>query len=68
LQKLGQGYGINYPLLKQFPIEKYAGRKPINLPMTFIISPKGKLYTTLSGMQTLANFQSIMSLPPIRYD
>jgi thiol-disulfide isomerase/thioredoxin len=67
LQQLSQDYGVNYDFLTEFPIEDWGGKKPTDLPVTFIISPKGKLYQTLVGPQTLSSFQSVMNLPPITY-
>lgn len=67
LQDLVQEYNINFDILTSFPIEDWGGKFPTDLPTTFIISPKGKLYQTLTGPQTLSNFQSVMSLPPISY-
>jgi len=68
LQDLRQKYRINYPLLGSFPIEKFGAAQPTSLPITFIFNPEGKLYTTLSGQQTLTNFQAVLSLPPITYN
>lgn len=67
LQNLAQQYGVNYDFLSKFPIEDWGGRMPTDLPVTFIISPKGRLYETLKGPQTLSNFQSVLNLPPITY-
>jgi thiol-disulfide isomerase/thioredoxin len=66
LQGLAQGYQVKYPFLRYFPIEKWGG-KPNTVPITYILSPKGRLYKTLVGPQKLINFQSIMQLPPITY-
>lgn len=67
LQALGQGYQVEYPFLRSFPIEKWGG-KPRAIPVTYILDPKGRLYKTLTGRQTLANFQAVMNLPDITYD
>ncbi len=67
LQDLVQEYNINFDILRTFPIEDWGGKLPSDLPTTYIISPKGKLYQTLTGPQTLSNFQSVMSLPAISY-
>lgn len=67
LVQLAQEYGVNYDWLSSFPIESYGGKTPSQLPVTYIFSPSGKLYQTLSGPQTVANFQSVMNLPPITY-
>lgn len=67
LRSLAQGYQVQYYFLKAFPISKW-GENPKSLPVTYIIDPKGNLYKTLLGPQTLANFQAAMNLPNISYD
>src|SRR5262245_11942734 len=64
LRGLAQGYRVQYPFLRTFPIERWGG-KPHSVPVTYIINPKGKLYQTLVGPQKLADFQRVMQLPPI---
>ncbi len=67
LRSLGDEYEVNYPLLNNFPIEKWA-KRPQKLPMTYIFNPQGKLAYTLNEQQTLINFQKLMNLPAISYD
>jgi thiol-disulfide isomerase/thioredoxin len=67
LKDLREDYEVEYPFLSHFPIEKWGGEYE-NIPVTYILNPKGKLYQTLTGPQTLANFQAIMNLPPITYE
>jgi thiol-disulfide isomerase/thioredoxin len=68
LRDFAEEYDVNYPFLSHFPIEDWSGKTTSELPVTYIISPEGKLYQTLLGPQTLANFQSVMHLPPVTYN
>lgn len=68
LRELAGDYRVNYPLLREFPIEHWASKPPSTLPVTYIISPKGELYQTLLGPQKFENFQAVMNLPPITYN
>jgi thiol-disulfide isomerase/thioredoxin len=67
LRNLGQDYRVKYPFLRAFPIQRWGG-KPQSIPVTYILDPKGRLYKTLTGPQTLANFQAAMNLPSITYE
>lgn len=67
LNNLAEGYQVNYPFLNHFPIERWGGKNSSDIPVTYIIDPKGKLYQTLKGPQNLQNFQSVMNLPDIVY-
>ncbi len=43
---------ISFPLLKDFPIENYGIKSIATLPVTYLVSPNGKLVATLDGPQT----------------
>lgn len=67
LRDLGQAYRINYPLLNNFPIEKWA-KKPKTLPVTYIFNSQGRLVKILEGPQTFSSFQLILNLSSPDYD
>lgn len=67
LEQLRQGYRVVYPFLAKFPIDYWGVKEVPSLPTTFIIDPKGRLYQTLKGPQSLDDFRAIMHLPPPPY-
>jgi len=50
--------GITFPVLQNFPIEKFGIQTIQTLPVTFIISPQGKLVKTLNGPQTQVDLEA----------
>lgn len=62
IQIFANSLGLNFPLLHQFPKEKFGIENIPVLPTTFLISPQGKLVATLQGPQTEASLLKAMSL------
>ena len=52
--------GVTFSLLSSFPIQKFGITDIGSLPVTFIISPEGKLKETLHGPQTLKSLENII--------
>ena len=51
INQFAKKYHIDYPLVTEFPIEKYGVDNIPTVPATFIFSPQGKLVKTLYGAQ-----------------
>lgn len=62
IQIFGNSLDLHFPLLSQFPKEKWGINDIPVLPTTFLISPAGKLVTTLQGPQTQASLLKAMQL------
>ncbi len=60
IQTFSQKLAINFPMLKQFPIEKFGIDNIETLPITFVIAPDGKLAKKLYGPQTQASLLKAM--------
>jgi thiol-disulfide isomerase/thioredoxin len=67
LMNLTDNYHVHYLFLRSFRVEKWGG-KVRQLPVTFILDRKGRLYKTLQGPQTLQNLKAIMNLPEVTYN
>jgi thiol-disulfide isomerase/thioredoxin len=67
LEELREEYQVSYRFFSEFPMEKYGVKEITDIPVTFIISPEGNLVQTLHGTQTLERFQTLLSLPPMKY-
>lgn len=52
IRKVANKFGITYPMLSSFPMQKLGTNNISVLPMTFIISPQGHLYKVLKGPQS----------------
>jgi peroxiredoxin len=62
IQKFAEPLQLKFPLLSQFPLEKYGIKDIPTLPVTFLISPEGKLAQALYGPQTSTNLLVAMEL------
>ena len=62
IQQFAQPLHLKFPLLSQFPTEKFGIKDIPTLPVTFLISPQGKLAQTLYGPQTEASLLTAMGL------
>ncbi|HVV67433.1 MAG TPA: TlpA disulfide reductase family protein [Gammaproteobacteria bacterium] len=62
IQQFAQPLQLKFPLLSQFPTEKFGIKDIPTLPVTFLISPQGKLTQTLYGPQTKASLLTAMEL------
>lgn len=52
--------GITFPILTSFPLQKFTTTTIDAIPITFIISPDGKLNKILPGPQTLETFEKAL--------
>jgi len=50
--RFAESFQLTFPLLSDFPIQKFGIKEIPTLPMTFIIDPQGKLSKILYGPQT----------------
>ncbi len=62
LDSFAEKFNISFPLLSEFPREKYRFGETNTLPVTFIISPHGKLVATLNGPQTAKDLLKAMNI------
>ena len=62
INKFSDKLGITFPVMHSFPIKKYGVTAISTLPITFIISPQGKLVKTLTGPQTRENLEAAMGM------
>lgn len=62
INNFAQSLQLDFPLLSQFPKEKWGIAEIPTLPVTFLISPEGKLTATLYGPQTQASLAQAMQL------
>lgn len=52
IQRIAKKLDVTFPMLAYFPKEKFGIKNISTLPITFILTPDGKLYKTLKGPQT----------------
>jgi peroxiredoxin len=52
IQQFAKTQHLTFPLLSHFPIEKFSVQDISSLPMSFLITPQGKLAKILYGTQT----------------
>lgn len=62
LNTFAEKFNISFPLLSDFPREKYRFGATSTLPVTFIISPQGKLVATLNGPQKTEDLLKIIKI------
>jgi len=62
LRPIANQLNIQYPVIRQFPIDHYDVTHISGIPMTFIINPKGRMVNQLSGSITKAKLEQIMEL------
>lgn len=62
INKFADKLGITFPVMRSFPIKKYGVTEINTLPVTFIISPEGKLVKTLLGPQTRESLEAAMGM------
>lgn len=62
IEKFTKPMHLQFPLLSQFPIEKFEIKDIPSLPVTFLINPKGRLQRTLYGPQTVDSLKSHITL------
>ncbi len=62
IQKFAQPLQLRFPLLSRLPDEKFGIKDIPTLPVTFLISPQGKLTQTLYGAQTQSSLLTRMGL------
>lgn len=62
IKSFQEKYSINFPMAKDFPIEKYGVKDVPNLPMTFIIAPNGTFKGTLFGPQTQKTLEKALEI------
>lgn len=60
IQKFSNSLHLTFPLFSSFPHEKFGIHDISSLPVTFVITPQGKLLTTLYGPQTTASLLKSM--------
>ena len=65
INQFAQKLAINFPLLQNFPIQRYGVTDINGLPTTFIINPEGKLTQTLHGPQTHEQLDRVLGLGAI---
>lgn len=53
---------VTFPMLREFPIQKYGINDISGLPTTYIVNPEGKLAKTLHGPQTQASLEAAMGI------
>lgn len=63
IDKFANKLGVTFPVMQKFPLEKFGVEAIAALPVTFIISPQGKLINTLHGPQTLATLKKALGIP-----
>lgn len=54
--------GITFPMMRTFPMDKFGVQEISVLPVTFLISPEGKLVKTLKGPQTMNSLEKAMGI------
>lgn len=62
IQQFAKKLSINFPMLQIFPIGNYGITNISALPVTFLISPQGRLVKTLHGPQTQTSLLTNMGL------
>ncbi len=62
INQFAKKLGVTFPMLREFPIQKYGVKDITGLPTTFIFNPKGKLVDTLHGPQTQASLEKAMGI------
>jgi peroxiredoxin len=65
INRFGRKKRLNFPLLQSFPMEKFGVKEISSIPVTYLISPQGKLVATLNGPQTRADLEKAMGMKPI---
>lgn len=64
INQFTQALHLKIPFLSRFPAEKYGITEISALPVTFLISPEGKLIETLHGPQTQAGLAKALGINP----
>lgn len=62
INKFADKLGITFPVMRSFPIKKYGVTEINTLPVTFIISPEGKLVKILLGPKTRDSLEAVMGM------
>ncbi len=62
MQRVAQKLTIHFPMTNSFPIQQFGVQHVEALPITFLISPQGKLVNTLHGPQTQESLVKEMHL------
>lgn len=60
-QTIIKAFDIRFPVARAVLHEHYGFALPTSLPTTVVISPEGKVYTTLLGPQTVESLQKSVS-------
>jgi peroxiredoxin len=63
MQRVAQKLHIDFPMTNNFPVQKFGVEHVEALPITFLISPQGKLVKTLHGPQTQQSLLKEMQFP-----
>lgn len=62
INHFAQRYDIQFPLVREFPLEHYGLKQVQTLPTTLVISPQGKLVDVLVGPQTRVGLEERLRL------
>ena len=62
LKKFARQYHLSFPLVSDLPLQSLGVKEIAQVPMTFVISPQGRVVKVLTGAQTRAQLLAAIPL------